>query len=173
MNKTKTNIHCSSCGAAHNGVGYKCNYCESALIDATGKVIEAPIELKDFGWKGNIPLIVTISGSIILYFFGWKLEQNNRFVNDNVMIVWCGVIPLWNIFMSCCWKTNSKTTYLTGLLLALPFFPLHLFMFPAILGRYLNKDSYGYAGILFGIIWISWIAGRIIHKQIRKRISKE
>ncbi len=164
-------IRCSSCGAAHSGSGYQCNYCGSALVDKDGHIVTAPKEFKDFGWSGVFPVILSIVIAFLIYYWGWSKAKTDGYVRDAVIVIWFGVVPLWVIFMSSIWKTKSRITFLAGLLYALPFFPLHLFVWSDPAHYYSLEDSVPYAAMFYGTIYAAWFTGRIIHMAVRKRLN--
>jgi hypothetical protein len=163
-------LKCAGCGAAVTGDESSCRYCGIALFDAQGKRLEPPKELKDFGWVGILPILVTLAGAIGIHLYGWTFETRS-FFQDNAMICWSIILPLWILTLSISWKTESRFTFLIGLGFAAVLFVIHVFKTTALMGGYYMNDSYGAAALVAGPVFLVWMFGRIVHIAARKRLN--
>src|SRR3989344_5442620 len=124
MNAKPIGLNCISCGAKPLPSEYACSYCGGKLADQDGKVIEKQIPLKDFGWEGNFPLILTLIIGTAVYLWGWKYEEHSL-LNTQAIIIWSGILPVWILIMTIIWKTKNRFTYLIGFLFSLFIFIMH------------------------------------------------
>ena len=86
-------------------------------------------------------------------------------------MIWAIVLPFWILVFNSLWA-NRWGAILTGIIISILIFGIHLLIMTYSRGWNFNDDYAGIAGMYSGIVLISWLLGRLIHLGIRKSMNK-
>ena len=166
-------LKCPQCGAPLLKDSNKCNYCGTEFDIISEKKIKRKLlvkGLKDFGWKALLP--VNIAGILILYIWGWILEDKDYWLEDKAIIVWSVIMPLWILIMTFFWLKKSGAV-LIGFIVNILIFGSHLLIIMIYENWHFNDDYAGIAAMFAGIAFGAWMLGRFLHYLVRNRINRK
>ncbi len=163
-------LKCPQCKAPISKEANKCEYCNTEFeIITTGK--KSKQILKDFGWRGKNALVFNLIGVLILYSFGWILEDKKYWLATEAVLIWTVALPFWIIIMTSIWQIKWGSIF-TGIIISILIFIIHSIIIMAYRKWHIRDDDILIAGIFATCVLVAWLIGRIIHHIIRKGLNK-
>lgn len=140
------------------------------MVDEYGIPYKPEPVLPDFGWESKGAIAATILGMLVFHLASVFYLKLGLTIQSSEKLGYY-LLPLWVAFFASIWKTNSRMTFLVGLIPAVLMF---IACFSAVAmkeeGR-INDWTYGFAGLMAGIVFGAWVVGRIVHMIVRTRLA--
>ncbi len=159
---------CSNCAASVPPRTDRCPYCGTWFEEGPAlpsSSVSVNPQAGEFGWRGRVFWGLALTGIGGLYWWGWRFEDTQYWLDTRAMLVWTLALPIWLAAVACAWRTWWGAWL--GIGLGVVIFGTHLGVMVALDGHFFD-DQAGIAAMIAGAGLAGWTLGRVLHGAIRR-----